>query len=96
MKAVRRPGLASAFFEDDFKAMQGQFEVIEEPNQQRRMWLVCPGCANVLAIAIRPVVDGSDQSWELSGTEELPTLLPSLNHVGCWHGWLRNGEFVVA
>lgn len=29
--------------------------------------------------------------WTLSGTRERPTLNPSLNWVGMWHGWLRDG-----
>ena len=29
--------------------------------------------------------------WTLSGTREKPTLSPSLNWVGMWHGWLQDG-----
>jgi len=29
--------------------------------------------------------------WSLSGTQEKPTLSPSLHWVGVWHGWLQDG-----
>lgn len=29
--------------------------------------------------------------WTLTGTREKPTLSPSLNWVGMWHGWLQEG-----
>ncbi len=32
--------------------------------------------------------------WKLTGTLEKPTLYPSLNWVGVWHGWLRDGKLV--
>ena len=62
---------------------------------QRYFWFCCPGpCRQVAAIALRPVVSPiSQDSWELSGTPDAPTLSPSINHVGCWHGWLRDGVF---
>ena len=31
-------------------------------------------------------------SWALSGTHDKPTLSPSLNWVGVWHGFLRDGR----
>lgn len=30
--------------------------------------------------------------WKLSGTYEKPTLSPSLNWIGYWHGFLRDGR----
>lgn len=84
------------FDDDEAKAqtVPGQFEVITEPSGQRRFWFVCPGpCRRMSAIALRPVVDGSSQSWEFDGDLAAPTLQPSINHVGCWHGWLTGGEF---
>lgn len=101
MKAVHSPGLASIIdIEDEaawaaayVKAERGQFEVVTKPNGQRRFWFVCPGCKTIASIALRPVVDGSAQSWDFDGNMEAPTLLPSVNHVGCWHGWLRAGEW---
>ena len=49
----------------------------------------------IMAIALRPVVDGSPQSWEFDGNIDAPTLRPSINHVDCWHGWLTAGQFTA-
>jgi hypothetical protein len=96
MKAVHTPGLANGLFADDRPEPQpGQFEVTTNPKSgQRRFWFVCPGpCQAPGVLALRPVVDGSAQSWDFDGNEAAPTLHPSINHIGCWHGWLRAGEF---
>lgn len=34
---------------------------------------------------------GSRPSWRWNGSRSEPTLDPSVNHVGHWHGWLRDG-----
>lgn len=34
---------------------------------------------------------GKGSSWRWNGSRTEPTLDPSVNHVGHWHGWLRNG-----
>lgn len=103
MKATHRTGLAAIIdLQDDAaysaayrEAQPGDFEVVTQPTGQRRFWFKCPGkCGQIAPIALRPVVDGSPQSWEFDGDMEAPTLLPSINHVGCWHGWLTHGEFV--
>lgn len=100
-QATHRPGLAHLLFDDGpgsdeaLQAVQrGEFEVITEPGGQRRFWFVCPGpCKSIAPIALRPVVDGSGQSWEWNGSIEAPTLKPSIDHKGCWHGWLTDGVF---
>lgn len=103
MKAVHKPGLSELLgMSDDAQydaawqeLERGQFDVTESPvNGQRRFWFVCPGpCKSLAPLALRPVVDGSPQSWDFDGDLEAPTLNPSINHVGCWHGWLQRGEF---
>lgn len=35
-------------------------------------------------------------SWSLTGTDDCPTLSPSLHAVGVWHGFVRNGMLVEA
>lgn len=92
MSRVHTPGLSEF---PDHPAPEA-FEVVEEPTGQRRFWFVCPGCKWISAIALRPVSDGSPQSWEFNGNMNAPTLHPSINHVDCWHGWLRDGKFVAA
>lgn len=79
MQAIHTPGLSE--FPDHPPV--GAFEVETEPSGQRRFWFVCPGCKAISAIALRPVVDGSPQSWDFDGNTEAPTLTPSINHVGC-------------
>lgn len=37
----------------------------------------------------RPNPNGAQ--WSLSGKRDEPTLSPSLNWVGVWHGWLQDG-----
>lgn len=38
---------------------------------------------------------GERPSWRWNGSRTEPTLDPSVNHVGHWHGWLRNGYWEV-
>lgn len=39
--------------------------------------------------------EGGDNSWwQLSGPDERPTLHPSINAPGLWHGYLRDGQLV--
>jgi hypothetical protein len=62
------------------------------------IWYGCPcGCKQVgvlrAAIGSKPA-DGP--SWIFNGDYDQPTLSPSVNHVGHWHGWLRDGFWVQA
>lgn len=34
--------------------------------------------------------------WDLSGSPSAPTLKPSINTRGHWHGWVRDGRLVEA
>jgi hypothetical protein len=100
MRATPFPGLWQRWCDDEsFKDWehQGAFDFFTEPKTgQQRFVFVCPGaCKSIAFIAVRPVVDGSPQSWERSGTAEAPTLRPSIHHVGCWHGWLTDGVFAA-
>ena len=53
------------------------------------MFYVCPcGCRHVGALAFRPA---PSPSWEWDRNRDKPTLMPSVHHVGHWHGWLRAG-----
>jgi len=36
---------------------------------------------------------GSNAWWTLSGTDDKPTLSPSILSPNIWHGYLTNGEF---
>ncbi len=58
------------------------------------MAFCCPGCGHVSWLQFGITGKDSGHCWQLSGSKEQPTLTPSIHHVGCWHGWLRNGELV--
>lgn len=49
-------------------------------------------CPIPLSAAIAPQHNGSNATWTLSGSEDAPTLHPSVDAVGIWHGWVRDGE----
>lgn len=44
-----------------------------------------------LLAAIAPHRNGQGATWTLSGSESLPTLQPSVDAKGIWHGFLTNG-----
>jgi hypothetical protein len=48
-----------------------------------------------MSVAIRPQKLGNGAYWTLSGSEDRPTLHPSVDTPG-WHGWVRDGEAVLA
>lgn len=60
--------------------------------------VVLPG-GQLCSIPLRPVpqtgrpVNGG-HSWEWDGNEDKPTLMPSINSVRYWHGWVRAGRMV--
>lgn len=102
MKARKVSDLTDRAFMEDMgvssQVQRGDFEITtDEKTGQRWFWFCCPGkCGDVSVLALRPTVDALERhSWEFDGNEEAPTLSPSINHVGCWHGFLRNGEFTV-
>jgi Family of unknown function (DUF6527) len=58
-----------------------------------RICYSCPcGCGVFTALQIARVK--LDRSWKWNGNIPKPTLEPSINHVGHWHGYLKDGEFI--
>lgn len=104
MKARRVTDITARAWSDDYQVrdtvQKGDFEITKDAaTGQRWFWFRCPGsCGQVSAIALRPVVNPrpGEHSWEFDGNEDAPTLLPSINHVSCWHGFLRAGVFSLA
>lgn len=45
---------------------------------------------------LSPVPIPDEEDWQWDGNREAPTLTPSLNWVGVWHGYMRAGELVKA
>lgn len=50
------------------------------------------GCPCAIPAAISPHRNGSGATWTLSGTEDAPTLSPSVDAKGVWHGYLTDGN----
>lgn len=60
-------------------------------------WYCCPcGCGvqGVLSVG-KGRKPAASPSWSWNGSIEKPTLVPSVNHVGHWHGWLTDGLWKV-
>lgn len=71
------------------KALRGKGEI-------KGMFYRCPcGCGVIGYLAIRPAVP-EHPSWGWNGDRKRPTLEPSVNHVGHWHGWLKDGMWTQA
>lgn len=43
-----------------------------------------------------PVTGTQEPKWDWDGNRDKPTLTPSINVIGRWHGWLRGGELITA
>lgn len=59
----------------------------------------CPVCSkngntHGIRVPLAPALDGQGHSWQYTG--EFPntlSLMPSID-VGCWHGFITNGEII--
>lgn len=77
------------------KKVPGSFW-LDQPNSDgvSAFWFVCPcGCGVPQRIVVgnnfKP--ETGAPSWRWNGSRSEPTLEPSVNHEGHWHGWLRDG-----
>lgn len=82
---------------DDAEGLDpGDFYFFTDERGQKMFASCLPNRVN-LCIPIRPLIDpkiNGGHSWEWDGNEQQPTLNPSVNCVGVWHGWVRAGRFV--
>lgn len=64
-----------------------------DPDGERSFWYCCPcGCGAIAPLLVGAGFKPADTpSWCWTGLTDAPTLMPSVNHVGHWHGWLRGG-----
>lgn len=90
MKATHFPGLREATV-DGQPAVPGSYEFANG-----HMWFMCPGPCKQLSALHLDGKGGEGRNWTWDGNTEAPTLHPSIHHLGCWHGWLKNGEFTPA
>lgn len=49
------------------------------------------GIKGRLLVGLNHKPSGPRPSWSWNGSRSEPDLKPSVNEVGLWHGWLRNG-----
>ena len=56
------------------------------------IWL--PGISGPDALEIQKGAPGGPRVWGWDGDEDKPTLTPSINAQGQWHGFLRAGKLV--
>lgn len=61
---------------------------------ESHIYIIMPGHKHLDAIAVtRDPELREERTWLLTGTREKPTLSPSLDSRGVWHGYLRAGRF---
>lgn len=75
---------------------EGQFFFSVDDKGQRFFTCMLPG-DNACCIPLRPVViEGLNRGhyWNWDGNEDKPTLTPSINAVGAWHGYVTAGRMV--
>ena len=52
------------------------------------------GEVSAIPLSDTPLPDVDDWQWD--GNREAPTLTPSINWVGVWHGYMRSGKLEQA
>lgn len=67
----------------------------KEGERPTHLYLVNPEGARAF-LAIRPEKQANGASWEWNGDLDRPSLKPSINDPGGWHGWLGNGVLTDA
>ena len=61
---------------------------VHAPNTDAMMGLV--------RLPISPAGSAVPPVWQWDGNKEAPTLSPSIDVIGVWHGWLRAGKLETA
>lgn len=79
----------------DFKFCGENGKGTTDPSAVRTMQFQClktgKYCGSIrVGFAEKPP---GERTWAWDGNFEKPTLSPSINCVGCWHGWLQSGVF---
>lgn len=77
--------------------------MIDECDEDGRhdFWYCCPcGCGSIGPLTVgdgfKPDKEPGEHTWFWNGSFDRPTLTPSVNHVGHWHGYLTDGEWKIA
>lgn len=74
----------------------GSFYIAKQEGHQAWFWFVLPGSGAGGCIRLHPLTDENigEHSWQWDGNEDKPTLTPSVNCVGIWHGFFTAGRMV--
>ena len=63
--------------------------------REKHMIVKLPGQASICSLLLGDGTPASvHPSWKWNGRDDKPSLLPSVNVVGLWHGWIKDGELV--
>lgn len=67
----------------------------ERAGVRRVLYIHLPGETRWGAIQVaRGATPPEDRVWGWDGNEDAPTINPSIDSRGVWHGWLRAGRLV--
>lgn len=95
MRRITAPGSHDEWAALDLQ--RGDFFFYHDPKTgQRRFFCMLPA-GHQCVIPIRPLLDPTENgghSWEWDGNEDAPTLTPSINSVGTWHGFVTAGRMI--
>lgn len=72
----------------------GSFWVSDpDADGEQSFWYCCPcGCGHRAPLTVGKNFKPADgPSWDWNGSLDKPTLKPSVDHRGHWHGWLTDG-----
>lgn len=95
--------IESPYDDDDWDGLQvgdmwhwPQYDI-----EGRECWLiVLPAISATIGRNIWKTTEAADRGqgamWDVTGEPPNITVSPSINVVGDWHGWIRNGELVEA
>lgn len=67
-----------------------------ELNDEKFIVVWFPAPADLCSIRVQGAETPGRPTWTWNGNTEKPTLNPSVNIVGAWHGWIREGELITA
>lgn len=62
--------------------------------EHKHIYVWLPGSSGPDAIQIQKGDAGGPRIWGWDGNEEKPTITPSINATGQWHGYMRAGKLV--
>jgi len=61
-----------------------------DPEYKDRLFFTCPNRRSC-NIPIAPNRNPNGSSWQWDGDRDKPTISPSIDCKGCWHGHIKNG-----